>query len=380
MTTNNKKKSTLKSKIIWAVKFCVSAGIVVFIFLKIFRSSNLGEIKQSLTQVPLAAFLIWMAGAFLVKGTGMFMAVVRWRILLLGQGLRIGWWHLIGSFLIGRFIGSFTPSTTGLDGWRLYDVARHAKNTAASVSVILVEKITGFFILSVLILVTMPLGGVIIQNEAYRQTYEKASGIMVAALGVPMALALIMILKPVLIRRTILWMSKFAGRFAGKFMKFADALSAYEKQKGLLLYALGVGFFVHLGTCGMYYFTGHSLGLDVSLKAVFFVGPIMIAATIVPVSIAGVGVRELVWAILLGEQLGGGDVGFASGAIMAFLGYVVGESISLLGGPIWLARRADYRMMKEQELKGIPPGGSGSGNSAQENKSNPEVVAAPSET
>jgi uncharacterized membrane protein YbhN (UPF0104 family) len=189
-----------------------------------------------------------------------------------------------------------------------------------------------------------------------------------------------MILKPVLIRRVILWMSKFAGRFAGKFMKFADALSAYEKQKGLLLYALGVGFLVHLGTCGMYYFTGHSLGLDVSLKAVFFIGPIMIAATIVPVSIAGVGVRELVWAILLGEQLGGGDVGFASGAIMAFLGYVVGESISLLGGPIWLARRADYKMMKEQVEKGIPPGGSGSSDPSRESDPDREVVAAPNET
>jgi len=355
--TEKKKKSSIKSKIIWAVKFCVSAGIIAYIFLKIFRSSNLGEIKQILLQVPLAAFLAWMAGAFLVKGTGMFMAVVRWRILLIGQGYRIGWWHLIGSFLIGRFIGSFTPSTTGLDGWRLYDIARQARNTAASVSVILVEKITGFFILSVLILATMPLGGVIIRSEAYRQTYEKASTIMVAALGIPMLVAFVMILKPSLIKKVIEKLSKYAGRFAGKLMKFADALGAYEKKKALLLYALAAGFVVHLGTCAMYFFTAHSLGFDVSLKAVFFIGPIMIAATIVPVSIAGVGVRELVWAVLIGEQLGGGDVGFASGAILAFLGYVVGESISLLGGPVWLLRRADYRMMKE--MRGMPGDGEG---------------------
>jgi uncharacterized protein (TIRG00374 family) len=352
-TAEKKKRSPLRGRILWGAKLCVSAGIIAFIFYKIFKNASLGEIKTMLAHVPLAGFLLWMAVAFLIKGTGMFMAVVRWRLLLLGQGLKIGWWHLIGSFLIGRFIGSFTPSTTGLDGWRLYDIARHARNTAASVSVILVEKITGFFILSVLILATMPLGGVIIRNEATRQTYEKASAIMVVALGIPMAVAFLMILKPSLIRLVIQWAAKRAGRFAGKFMKFADALSAYEKQKGLLLYALGFGFLVHLATCVMYYFTGHALGLDVALKAVLFIGPIEIAATIIPVSIAGIGVRELVWAVLLGGHLGGGGVAFAGGALLGFLGYAVGEVISLFGGPIWLMRRADYRMMKEGQ--GLPP-------------------------
>ncbi|MFH1434267.1 MAG: lysylphosphatidylglycerol synthase transmembrane domain-containing protein [Pseudomonadota bacterium] len=349
--TDQKKKKSLKAKILWLIKFTVSSAIVVLILRKILMSSNLGDIKDMLTRMPASHFALWMAGAFAVKGTGMFMAVVRWRILLNGQGLRIGWWHLIGSFLIGRFIGSFTPSTTGLDGWRLYDIARHAKNTAASVSVILVEKITGFFILSVLILATLPLGSTIIRNEGYRQSFEKASTIIVVVMGLPMAVALAMIMKPSIIRKIVVAMSRLTKRFEKKLLKFADALSAYENRKLLLLKALAAGFCVHLGTCGMYYFTGHSLGFDVSLKAVYFIGPIMIAATIVPVSIAGVGVRELVWAVLIGEQLGGGDVGFASGAVMAFLGYVVGEGISLAGGPIWLARRADYRMMKEMKEK-----------------------------
>ena len=351
MTEQKKKKRNLKAKIILALKFTVSFAIIGLMLWKVLTHKELDKVIDTLTRMPASHFALWMAGAFVVKGTGMFMAVVRWRILLIGQGLRIGWWHLIRSFLIGRFIGSFTPSTTGLDGWRLYDIAKQAKNTAASVSVIFVEKITGFFILSVLILATLPLGGTIITNEEYRQTFEMASTIIVAVMGLPMAVALAMIMKPSLIRKVVVAMSKITKRFEKLFLKFADALSAYENQKLLLLRALAAGFCVHLGTCGMYYFTGHALGFDVSLKMVYFVGPIMIAATIVPVSIAGVGVRELVWAILIGEQLGGGVVGMAGGAVIGFLGYAVGEGISLVGGPIWLARRADYRMMKEMKAK-----------------------------
>ena len=346
-----KRSRTLKAKIILALKFTVSFAIIGLIVRKVLMSPELDKVIDVLTRMSASHFALWMAGAVVVKAAGMFMAVVRWRILLIGQGLRIGWWHLIRSFLIGRFIGSFTPSTTGLDGWRLYDIAKQSKNTAASVSVILVEKITGFFILSVLILTTLPLGGAIITNEEYRQTFEKASTIIVAIMGLPMAVALAMILKPTLLRKVVVAFSKISKRFEKMFLKFADALSAYESQKLLLLKALAAGFCVHLGTCGMYYFTGHALGFDVSLKMVYFIGPIMIAATIVPVSIAGVGVREAVWAILIGEQLGGGVVGMASGAVIGFLGYAVGEGISLIGGPIWLARRADYKMMKEMKEK-----------------------------
>lgn len=345
--TSRKERKSIKSKIIWLLKFCVSALIVTYILTKIFKSSNLPEIAQLLSKLSITSFAVWIAGGFLVKSTGMFMAVWRWKILLEGQGIRIGWHHLIGSFLIGRFIGSFTPSTTGLDGWRLYDIAKHTRNTPASISVILVEKIIGFFVLAVLILVTFPFGKTLLTSSEQMRIFEKASVVIMLLMGIPTAIAFAMILKPSLIRLMVEKLSMVAGRFKDKILKFAEALSIYENKKGLLLRALACGFGVHIGTCSMYYFTGHSLGFGVSYASVLFIGPLMIAATVIPISIAGVGVRELVWAVLIGHKLGGGDVGFASGAIMAFVGYLIGETISLFGGPIWLMRKSSYRMIKQ---------------------------------
>jgi len=360
----------IRKKIFWVLKFAISAGITIFIIHKITRGQNLHEIGKMLSKIPLGVFAVWMAGAFLVKASGMFMAVVRWRLLLLGHGYKIGWLHLIGSFLIGRFIGSFTPSTTGLDGWRLYDIARHTHDTPASISVILVEKITGFFVLSVLVVLTIPFGGTIISNPQWKSAFERGAWFASIILGIPMGIAFVVLMNPAVIRKFFEKLFGRKGGFGMKIKKFVDALWVYENKKRLLLSALIAGFFVHLAQCVMYFFTGNALGLNVTLKTVLFIGPLEIAATLIPISIAGIGVRELVWATLLGGKLGGGDAGFAAGALMGFLGYAVGEGISLLGGPIWLARRSDYRMMREEKGGEINKDGNSDGNKSEDNYDN----------
>ena len=57
--------------------------------------------------------------ATLVKFLGVFGNMYRWHLLLVGQGMRFPAGHIIGTFLIGRFLGTFMPSTIGLDGYRL---------------------------------------------------------------------------------------------------------------------------------------------------------------------------------------------------------------------------------------------------------------------
>jgi tetratricopeptide (TPR) repeat protein len=70
-------------------------------------------------------------------------------------------------------------------------------------------------------------------------------------------------------------------------------VTAYEKHRRALLKAVAIGFIVHLGTTLMYFFTAHSIGVEVGLGEILYVGPLMIAATVVPISVAGIGVREL---------------------------------------------------------------------------------------
>ena len=73
-----------------------------------------------------------------------------------GSSCRSG--HVFGSFLIGRFIGTFLPSTAGLDGYTLYDAARFSGRTVEVTAAKFLEKVIGITGIFLSFLVALPFG------------------------------------------------------------------------------------------------------------------------------------------------------------------------------------------------------------------------------
>ncbi|MGY8802811.1 MAG: hypothetical protein ACKVK6_01095, partial [bacterium] len=78
-------------------------------------------IQQTLANINAGTFWLFVGLAAGVKFVGILASMYRWVVLLRGQGIKLPFKHIFGSFLIGRFIGTFLPSTAGLDGYKLYD-------------------------------------------------------------------------------------------------------------------------------------------------------------------------------------------------------------------------------------------------------------------
>jgi arylsulfatase A-like enzyme/uncharacterized membrane protein YbhN (UPF0104 family) len=315
----------LPKKKIWIPKFVFSAGLVALIIHHLLADGKIMAIVEEGIRVS----ALWIVMAFVVKGTGMGCTVWRWKVLLEGQGFKIPLRHLVESFLIGRFIGSFAPGTSGLDGYRAYDISRYTGKVARSLAVIFVEKLTGFFVLGTLLLVAVPVG----MGLFDRNNVNTTALVMMALtfLGM-MLLSTVILLKPGLFR----WLAaKFFPKgspIRKKVDKAVGAVTAYENRKAHLLKAMAIGFGVHCCTIGMYFCTSRALFQDVPNADLFVTSALMIGATVLPLSIAGIGMREGVFVFFLGPMA----------AIYAFTGYLVGEVISLFGGPVWLARKGDY--------------------------------------
>jgi arylsulfatase A-like enzyme/uncharacterized membrane protein YbhN (UPF0104 family) len=319
----------LKGKLKVLAKTWVSVGLMAILVWAVFDRSQAEDIVARLAAISVP----WMIGAFAVQLVGMSGTVWRWKVLLEAQDLKVPLRHLIGTFLIGRFVGSFTPSTLGLDGYRMWDIAHHSGQTARSVSVIVVEKIIGFFVLSTLVVGTIPWG--------LRFIPPMALGATAVVFAVPVTLSFVLLLQPRLIRRVISRVLPPDTALGAKVGRAVKAVTAYEQNRRALIKAVGIGFIVHLATCVMYFFTAHAVGVDVGIGEVLYAGPLMITAVVVPISVAGIGVRELVLSQVMSQA------GHAAGAavVFAFLGYLVGEVISLFGGLVLLARRHEYRVV-----------------------------------
>ncbi|MBN2342492.1 MAG: sulfatase-like hydrolase/transferase [Deltaproteobacteria bacterium] len=324
--------STLPKKKLWIPKVLFSTGLVALIIHHLLADGKISSILADGIQIS----VLWILAAFVVKGSGMACTVWRWKVLLDGQGFKIPLKHLVQSFLIGRFIGSFAPGTSGLDGYRAYDISRYTGKVARSLAVIFVEKLIGFFVLGTLLLVAVPLG-----KSLFSQNHVNATALVMMALAFlgMMGASFVVLFKPGIIR----WVTdKFIPKTSPvrkKVDKAVRAVAAYEKRKLHLVKAMAIGFGVHLCTIGMYFCTSRAIFSAPNNVDLFVTSALMIGATVLPLSIAGIGMREGVYVFFLGPIA----------AIYAFMGYLVGEIISLVGGPVWLVRRSDYyEVMKAQ--------------------------------
>ncbi len=268
--------------------------------------------------------------AMAIKLVGIFANVWRWQILLRGQNIDLKFGFLSSTYFIGRYFGIVTPSTMGLDAWRLYETIRLTKKPVECTTVLAVERVLGLVGLFAVILLFMPFAGRIIQGQSF--------GEMVGAMKVPLAattlFGILILLQPSWFRgllRTIPHAG--ARRFAGNVI---DAATAYANRRSYLLLALGLAIVGQITTTLMYFANAMALATaNVHASEVLLASAVMTFGTFVAPSASGEGVRELVFVWLLGSKAGA-----AKAFLIGNLGFWIEKvPLSVPGGLILLMRR-----------------------------------------
>ncbi len=285
-----------------------------------------GEIRH----LRLSVFLPWFLAAMLVKLIGIFANVLRWQILLRGQDIDLGFGYLTRTYFIGRYFGIVTPSTMGLDAWRLYDTIRLTRRPVECTTVLAVERVLGLVGLFAVILLFMPFAG--------RLTHGQSFGELIGAMKVPLAgtavFGVLILLRPAWFRGLLRMVPN--ARVRAFATSAIDAATAYSDRRGHLLAALGLAVVGQLTTTLMYFANAMSLATqNVHASEVLFASAIMTFGTFVAPSASGEGVRELVFVWLLGSKAGA-----AKAFLIGNLGFWIEKiPLSIPGGLILLMRR-----------------------------------------
>jgi hypothetical protein len=296
--------------------------------------------------VPMSTFLLFAGIAMLVKFVGVMSSAFAWNLLLIGQGIRYPYWQkIMTSFLIGRFIGTFLPSTIGLDGYTLYEAGRYSNQWPRVITAKGLEKFIGVTGLFLGMVITLPFGYSVIENVMTELQQPEAApamagGILFVAGGIS-ATVTIGLIKPGLLQ----WGLKLFGKFTPSALKskvnqFVNAVGAYEGKTTLLMLALANKFVTHFTTAVVYFFTALAIGVvGAEFWPVVFGSTIQILATLLSPTIAGEGAREAFQALLLKDELGGVAPAVLSGA----LGFIAAEAATLWGGAFLWTRKPGWR-------------------------------------
>jgi arylsulfatase A-like enzyme/uncharacterized membrane protein YbhN (UPF0104 family) len=312
--------------ILFAVKAVLSALLVYGIARSILSQQGVTSFGDTIAALQWQ----WIAVGLAVHLVGVAANVTRWRTLLRGQGIHAPVRFALGSLLIARFIGALSPGGfTGFGGWRIYDIGTHTGKWARATATIGVETIVGW----------LAFGSVVMLGSIFGASIIGTSGVLLvnAAFGTLIAFGLTLIVKPVVFSRVA---ALLPAKVRLRVQTLIDALQSYRGNARALVIATLCAVVVHTTHFLIYVCTARALGVtEIGIGTVFFGSALQILATMVPASINGIGLREMT-AVALYTSLG---VPLTSAVLIASLGFALEMSVSLMGAPIFLARRSGYK-------------------------------------
>ena len=277
----------------------------------------------------------WLLAALATIIGGVVMRSWRWHILLDAIGVRVPLSELIQIYFIGFLFNNLLPSGLGGDAIRMVELNRHTERGSDTVTSVLVDRFVGLSALQAIAIIAL----------------------IVDWSAVPMAVALFTVIVFIggltaillLINHRLYTMLQANFGLFRKIISIKFIGNMFESFQRYSLGALGRAYLVSLLFNLMLilanFFIGTGLGADVKLTQYAIIVPITSMVLLIPISFAGLGVREEAYRQLYGQLGVPAEVAVA----MSLIYYVFGNVCNgIIGGVIYLIRNTRDAVSQQQ--------------------------------
>ena len=273
-------------------------------------------------------------------------AAVRWQILLKVQDIHLPIPRTAGLFLIGMFYNQFLPGGTGGDIIKTYLLFKETQKKMGALLAVMFDRVIG---LVALITITGTL--IALRFHWLSQTPETKHLLWIL---------LIVLGSSVLALFTSFVVSGFnllhalPHRFPGrdKLIELSAAYHLYARHWPGTLLAFGTSLVAHLSTFATFLCVAYAFRAKVAVIDFFAIMPIERTISALPISFAGVGLREKIFQIMLHGLCGVPEavavlIGSMSFLVMLFC-CLPGGIVYFLYKPSGQTRHVKLREMKEE--------------------------------
>lgn len=301
------------------LKIIVSIGLLTFIFSTLDITAFIGAVSR--------ANPWWLLAALATMMLGVVIRAWRWQILLEAIAVHVSLTELTNIYFIGFLFNNLLPSGLGGDAMRMVELSRHSERVSDAVTSVVVDRFLGLSALQALALIALIADWEAVPSGvAYFTIAIFLGGLIVGYLLINRALYTMLRIRLGLFRR--LTDIKVIGNLAESFQRYPP---------GALGRAYLVSFLFNISLIAMNVFIGLGLGAKASLAHYAIFVPITSLVLLLPISFAGLGVREETYRRLFSQVGVPQEIAVA----MSLLVYVIGNICTgLIGGVIYLLRSA----------------------------------------
>jgi uncharacterized protein (TIRG00374 family) len=310
----------MKKILIGIFQVAVTLAVLVWVFHDPQKRAQMGVALRT-------ADYRWILVAVLAYLMVEFTAGVRWHILLKVQRIHLSVPRVSGLFLIGMFYNQFLPGGTGGDIMKSYLLLKETpgKATGALLAVVF-DRMVG---LVALITITGFLIGLRYKWLTQLNETRNLVWLLLAVLGS----AILMLLTSFAVSGANL-AHKLPQRFPGreKLVELSAAYHLYAHHWRATLAAFGASIVAHLSTFATFLFVAYAFRARVAVVDFFAIMPIERTISSLPISFAGVGLREKVFQIMLHGLCG---VPEAVAVLIGSMSFLVMLACSAPGGLVY---------------------------------------------
>lgn len=294
------------------IKISISAALLYLALRKV----DLAELASRIN----IASVGWIGMAVAVTFLQIFVGVLRWQMVSAECGAPLGTMRAMRYNVIGTFFNQTLPSSIGGDAVRLWLVARGGAGWRAATYSIFVDRAIGLIGLAIVIVASLPWSYSLIKDP-HGRTALLSVDLAALAGGVGFL---------VLARLPWPWLKRWWGTHHLHACSVIANRAMFNWQRGPRIAVLSV--LVHVLVVVIAWCVVQSIAAPVLFSQIFQLVPPVMLITMLPISIAGWGVREAT----MGLAFGYAGLMINEGVNISLLFGAVSFLVGAFGGLVWI--------------------------------------------
>ncbi len=288
---------------IWVtVKTLISIALLVFLFSRLNWAGFLHQLSHIRTAYLLLAILIyWVIQV---------VCAYRWRVLAEVQGLSAPLKKFVLYYYIGMFFNLFLPTSIGGDIGRCYLLSGGQAHLKQAMLSVLADRGVGFAAMTAIALAALSQSSILVIPPALSWTLYFSGGLLLVGFLIPFSVRS-------WIETTWPWLSPVMN---------------YWESPGLLLYLLSLSLVLQASVIGLHILVGEAMGLSLPLGYYFVFTPLVVAVSMIPISLNGLGLREGAYVFFLRQA----EVPIEAGLAFGLSWFLILFASGLIGGIAWI--------------------------------------------
>ncbi|MBN8981864.1 MAG: lysylphosphatidylglycerol synthase transmembrane domain-containing protein [Pseudomonadota bacterium] len=302
----------MRGFLLLAARILVSAALLYFAF----RGINFAAIQTRLSAIdPFWIFLAVLATIFQI-----FLGALRWREISAACSAPLGTGQAFRYNMIGAFFNQTLPSTIGGDAMRLWLVKQTGAGWRAATYSVLVDRAIGLIALAIIVIVSLPWSYDLVANHRGRIALLLVD---IGALGAGVGFLIVGYI-------SWKWLTTF---WPTKHVHACSVIAnrvIFNRRSGPKIAVLSIS--IHVMAVVIAWCAVRSISAPAAFEQLFMLVPPIMLITMLPISIAGWGVREATMMVAFGYA----GLAQTDGTIVSLLFGATSFVVGAIGGLIWI--------------------------------------------